>query len=358
MPRLESWERRDDPAQVALREFVSYVHELIDPAVEALDGPLAFHLHVALPDQFDPLWERDLDNYLFPIARTLPARVVSVWGTKGRGTQSSVRLQKPIPAPRPSPMFAVPRSSVSEAAWKVAVHGAVEEGHELPEGPLGLQLGYTVGPELNWPSLWKPSIDGLSPLLGRTYPDRDWNPLDGRIVRLGLHKSVDLSYGREASMDIYAASAEHDWPELAWLTNLSEDQRAGYFEQHRAKQRVRIERAACLRPAHVPRRSLSNVDIGSEQVRVFRDDDAAYLSWIAANPRGFVLNIRRSLNPVDARLHRAECWTIASEPGHGKLWTGPYLKLCATELRALEDWAAEGVGAPVVRCRICLPAAA
>jgi hypothetical protein len=76
-PRLESWNRRDDRAQVALREFVEHVRERIDPVLEATAGLLAFRLDVGLADQLDPLWERDLDNYLFPIARTLPDRVVS-----------------------------------------------------------------------------------------------------------------------------------------------------------------------------------------------------------------------------------------------------------------------------------------
>jgi hypothetical protein len=157
-PRLESWERRDDPAQVALREFVSRVYELIDPLIDSLDGPLAFHLHVGLPPQFDPLWERDLDNYLFPIARSLPERVVAVWGTKGRGALSTVRLEKAVLAGGSRQMLHVPRSRISGSVWKAAVQDAVEQAEELPEGPVALELAYTVGPDVNWPSLWKPSF--------------------------------------------------------------------------------------------------------------------------------------------------------------------------------------------------------
>ena len=39
-PRLESWNRYDDPAQVALREFVAHVHELIDPRIAATASDL------------------------------------------------------------------------------------------------------------------------------------------------------------------------------------------------------------------------------------------------------------------------------------------------------------------------------
>ena len=55
-PRLESWERHDNPAQVALREFVVHVRDLIDPMIDATPGPLAFRLDVGLPDDLDPLW--------------------------------------------------------------------------------------------------------------------------------------------------------------------------------------------------------------------------------------------------------------------------------------------------------------
>jgi hypothetical protein len=152
-PRLESWNRRDDPAQVALREFISHVRERIDPLIDALDGPLAFRLDVGVPDQFDPLWERDLDNYLFPIARTLPQRVLAVWGTKGRGARSTIRLERAVPASGPLPAFRVPRSSSNETAWKTAVYTAVETADELPEGPVGLQLAFTVGPDASWPTM-------------------------------------------------------------------------------------------------------------------------------------------------------------------------------------------------------------
>ena len=211
------------------------------------------------------------------------------------------------------------------------------------------------------PSLWKPSIDGLSPLLGRTYPDKDWNPLDGRIVRLGLHKTVDPSYGREVSMDVHGTCAQENWPELAWLAAMASDNRSAFFAQHPAKQRICIERAAYrrapsdARPTHV--RAARPTGTGSADILIFRDDDR-YLAWIAANPVGFAMNIQRSLNAIDARVHRAARWTIAGEPAHGKSWTGPYIKLYATELRDLDNWAAERFQSRIARCGTCLPSVA
>jgi hypothetical protein len=270
------------------------VHERIDPLVHELAGPLAFQLHVGLPENTDPLWERDLDNYLYPIARTLPERVVSVRGTKGRGGPSTVRLEAAVPAVELMIGFDVARSAPDEATWKRAVHGAVKPATELPEGPVALELAFTVGPAVNWPGIWKASIDGLSPLLGRTYPDREWNPLDGRIVRLGLHKTVDASYGREASMTVLGTVADERWPELAWLAALGPDERSAFVQQHRAKQRNQAARRRALsteKPRRMSTRAARNIEIDSENLLIFRDDDPGYLAWTAANPSGFVLNI-------------------------------------------------------------------
>jgi hypothetical protein len=164
-PRLESWNQRDDPVQVALREFVAHVRELIDPALEATAGVLAFRLDVGLADKLDPLWERDLDNYLFPIARTLQDRVVSIWGTKRRGARSFVRLEPAAPATPPGwQEFATPRSPASEQLWKSAVRRTVESAPELPQGPVGLQL--TV---LHIHGYW---LEDESVIFGRTAYDR------------------------------------------------------------------------------------------------------------------------------------------------------------------------------------------
>ncbi len=46
----------------------------------------------------------------------------------------------------------------------------------------------------------------------------------------------------------------------------------------------------------------------------FQDDDQCYLDWIDRNPRGYVLNIHRTLNLSDARLHRASCRTSEAHP--------------------------------------------
>ena len=73
----------------------------------------------------------------------------------------------------------------------------------------------------------------------------------------------------------------------------------------------------------------------------FLDDDKGYLSWVAQNPDGYVLNIQQGLNPSDARLHRASCHAISGTSARGGPWTGQDIKICSTFLGALDDWARE-----------------
>ena len=357
-PRLESWNKRDAPDQVALPEFVAHVRAHIDPLIVATKGPLAFGLEVGLPEDADPLWERDLDNYLFPIARELPARIVSVWGTKSRGPRSVVRLEPALRVASPNwQKFRVPRSPAGERMWKGAVRQAVAAATELPEGPVGLQLALTVGPTRNWAGMWKPSIDGLEALLGRTYPGKDWNPLDGRIVRLGLHRSVVTELKNDASMVVWARVADQTWPELRWLASMDSAGREAFFERHRASRRrvLSTPRRVGTESFDTQAQQTSGGNLSAVSYVEFQGDDDGYLSWVAANRGGYVINIQRTHNPNDSRLHRADCYTITGDTARGNTWTGDWVKVCSGDLRELDDWAIARAGAPITRCGACQP---
>lgn len=90
-------------------------------------------------------------------------------------------------------------------------------------------------------------------------------------------------------------------------------------------------------------------------MRKFIDDDKGYLDWIAASPKGYVINIIRSLNPNSAILHRADCWTINGEPARGKAWTDDYVKICSANMEELESWMRNKVGGQVRKCKLCKP---
>jgi hypothetical protein len=90
--------------------------------------------------------------------------------------------------------------------------------------------------------------------------------------------------------------------------------------------------------------------------REFRDDDAGYLAWLDTNPDGYVINIARSHNATEARVHRAGCLTISGQNLRGGAWTGPYVKVCAEDLAGLEQWAVVQVGQLIQWCGRCHPA--
>lgn len=90
-------------------------------------------------------------------------------------------------------------------------------------------------------------------------------------------------------------------------------------------------------------------------VELFSDDDRGYLNWASGHGQGYVINIQRSLNPADARMHRADCYTINGQPPRGRTWTGPYIKICSTSLDSLDSWALERTGSPIQRCGTCQP---
>lgn len=90
-------------------------------------------------------------------------------------------------------------------------------------------------------------------------------------------------------------------------------------------------------------------------MRCSRDDDKGYAAWLAANAGGYVLNIQRSLNPSDARVHQAGCQTISGTPPRGRTWTGSYVKACSLSLPELRAWALARAGSAVTRCGTCQP---
>ena len=75
---------------------------------------------------------------------------------------------------------------------------------ELPQGPVRMQLCFTVGPTRNWLNLWKPTIDAMGQILGHASAARSWSPLNGRMVDLGLHCRVKPSVGNDVIIAIAA----------------------------------------------------------------------------------------------------------------------------------------------------------
>lgn len=213
-PRLASWNAVGDPAPVRLAAALADAEELLTPMIDRLNGPLALQLDVGLTATVPLLAHHDLDNYLFPLAVHLMKRpdmaIVSVWGTKRHGATSTVRV---APAAVTSERLAADfvgavrtTASASTTVFKQQISDQLSCASELPPGPVALELAFEVGARRNWLNLWKPTIDALDRLLGRTFATRSWHPRDGRITELGLHCSADHTLGNDVVVHIAARS--------------------------------------------------------------------------------------------------------------------------------------------------------
>ena len=221
-PRLASWDRSDHPSQIELERFLTATAELLLPKINDLSDPLALRLDVGLPAATPLLDAHDLDNYLFPLATRL-ARLsgrefATVWGTKQHGSDSYVRVEQAVEDHTPGDFTAVRlvdvRAAGGSLAFKQQIHDQLRELVPLLDGPVALQIAFVIPGGRNWATLWKPSIDSLDPLLGRTRPDRGWHPQDGRVVELALHRHVRDATTRHVTIAI-GATPIHPRPSVA-----------------------------------------------------------------------------------------------------------------------------------------------
>jgi hypothetical protein len=204
-PRLASWERSDSPEQVRLNEYLDAVVALIESPLREAGERAALQLDVGLGAGADVMVQRDLDNYLQPLADRLPATICSFWATKSTAETSAITIGPAGPAPDRelsgcgwANASAHGRGSVQRAEWKRSIAAQLfREAIEAADGPLELQLAIAVGPGRNWRGVWKAAIDSLDPILGRTEASREFHPRDDRVVRLALHRTVNThSNGR------------------------------------------------------------------------------------------------------------------------------------------------------------------
>jgi hypothetical protein len=93
-------------------------------------------------------------------------------------------------------------------------------------------------------------IDALDPVLGRSFPDDEYDPRDGRVVRLGIHVREDASVGWEVPFVIRARPADPTSPEMAWFAAMSTAKRAEWLAEHerRCAPNRRSRRGARPRP--------------------------------------------------------------------------------------------------------------
>ena len=83
----------------------------------------------------------------------------------------------------------------------------------------------------------------------------------------------------------------------------------------------------------------------------FKDQDREFIAWREMHPGGFVVNTYRNPSASYLKLHRADCRTFRPP------FTKNYIKLCATSVDDLNDWAARNVAGfhGLDPCKTCKP---
>lgn len=73
-------------------------------------------------------------------------------------------------------------------------------------------------------------------------------------------------------------------------------------------------------------------------MRLFDSNDAEYLTWLASNPKGFVVNSERNPRPQNIVVHRATCRSISRSRAAGAYTERQYIKVCGDSIAELSSW--------------------
>jgi hypothetical protein len=208
-PQLASWDRAGHPSQMKLADFLAHVDAMAEPVLATVNGRVATELIIGFSDDVSLITGgRDLDNYLFPVARRLgPERVAAIFGRKIHGPSSlAVGPAQPDTAEATPQFSARMARSYERKEWKRQLHDRLAvQTTTIDPGPVGMVIAVTTGPGRNWANLWKPLIDAFGPVLGED-PARPFHPHDDRIASLGLHHNLDVAVGHDVIIDAWWTS--------------------------------------------------------------------------------------------------------------------------------------------------------
>lgn len=88
------------------------------------------------------------------------------------------------------------------------------------------------------------------------------------------------------------------------------------------------------------------------------ENDAAYLEWLARNPDGYVVNVRRTFSPNYVVLHRATCTHVSMLRESGAYTERGYRKFCGAtypDAQEAPTRCGRGTDSFTTRCSHCRP---
>jgi hypothetical protein len=190
--------------------YLTSLTSALSPLPDA-DAPLSLHFEVAVADRSHLSQHHDLENYLTPLfgRRWLDAnRFVHVSATKGIGGTSRIRIGIAESANLSEDwtyLGCSPGAGTGTPAWKTRIHESLSRQvrSPLPDGPVEMHLAWHCSSKRNWVSLWKPTGDAMSPVLGNITTGRAFSPRDDRIVSLQLHRTVDDRMGHDVDVGMW-----------------------------------------------------------------------------------------------------------------------------------------------------------
>jgi hypothetical protein len=213
-PQLASWDAAASASQQRLGLFLTHVEAVAAPMMAGAQGRLAVELTVGLAACASlTSGGRDLDNYLYPLAKRLGAgQLAAVFGRKMHGTSwLAVNVAQPH-TPAEPPHFSTRMSAhTSAGGGRAELRDRLRRARldPLRPGPVAMDVAMTTGPGRNWSNVWKPLIDSLGPILGED-PRRPFHPADERITRLGLHHNIDHTVGHDVIVELWLAGIQRD----------------------------------------------------------------------------------------------------------------------------------------------------
>ncbi len=201
-PLLASWDHREHPSQIRLR---SYLRELRSNVGELpADRTLSLELRVDVRDPEKLTLHHDVENYLTPLFGTSyfdHRQFPLVHGTKcvGGGSRLTIReVQTESVAILDGSWQHVSTSagkSPTQKFGKESLNKFVASSgvDQIPDRQtIEFHMAWRCSTRRNWVSLWKPTGDALSPILGYRGTNR-FDPNDDRITSLTLHRVADDS---------------------------------------------------------------------------------------------------------------------------------------------------------------------
>ncbi len=193
-PLLASWDAKTHPNQIRLQAYLDEVQQRVG---ELSHDRLFLHLEVDVEQAKRLERHHDLENYLTPlVARLGREKFVLATATKFVGGGSRLTVGKAVAGARPDFAGLEFQCSCSSEDVKKEVRQRLLDQPPLPSGPVEVWHAWRCPPQQNWVSLWKPTGDGMGPVLGEPYPDRPYYPNDDRIVSIAMHLTVDPALAR------------------------------------------------------------------------------------------------------------------------------------------------------------------